>query len=451
MNIEQILKEKANEVKAKYSKEEKMESCKSIVLPRFYQLALKPIIDKQELIDDHFKSHWSKLLQNVDYNEGVLYDFIRAAFGHYDGIDANLMSINMNDEISKNFTMIWAGSPNKKQLRKLGKLMKKALPKDLYEIEVIDGDNFSNRELEEYVKKRVKRMQFLGKRYIIVSKYIGARSFSVPEIETVFLWYDGGNVNSTAQRISRVFTNGKDWDGNKKNLGNVVSFSFDPNREESTPVDEYIIGEADKLENDDLNDSVRKIFASVQIFQNDERGVILPLNEVKKDAYVNRLINSSSLIKAAESSINPTVIDLNDPELLNINVSSQKEKREREEAVNRSKAKTFVEPKEKNQKKELTEDQERERESIKVRRKALQAVVHRIIALTEINEIESDDFIEMLDMIHQKALDDEVIVEIGVDTRVIKRWAEAGAFSLKLLNTIISVYNYGERKLIEKT
>ena len=50
---------------------------------------------------------------------------------------------------------------------------------------------------------------------------MASRSFSVSEIETEFIWYDGGSSEATNQRISRVFTNGYTWGGLKKKYGNV--------------------------------------------------------------------------------------------------------------------------------------------------------------------------------------------------------------------------------------
>ena len=55
----------ANKLKLQFSKSEMMDSCKGIVVPRFFNLYVDSIIDSQNVIDSELKSHWSKLLSDV--------------------------------------------------------------------------------------------------------------------------------------------------------------------------------------------------------------------------------------------------------------------------------------------------------------------------------------------------------------------------------------------------
>ena len=455
MNLTELKRKIAEDLKREFSREEMMGSCSSIVQSRFFQIVLKPIIERQESISDEYKSDWTKLLSDVDLNSGILSEFIRAAWGIYSGTDVNLVDIDTNQYIPKNCVMVWTACPDKKQLDKLGKLMQDSLGSK-YEVVVISGNHTTNRKVEKKIKTLVLKARTREKKLVLVSKYMGSRSFSIPEIDATFLWYDNGSVDSTAQRISRVFTNGKTWNGEKKSVGDIVSFSFDPNRDESnpsidsddaepTPIDDYIVNEAEKVENEELNDSIKRVLRSIQMFTNIGNGVI-PMDEVTKSDYVQKLVNSSSLLNVAEVSINPLAIDVDDDFLSDVNLD--KETKSKVDAIKRGKVKRTADDEESTKPTKERKEVDEEEKSIRIRREVLKSVIRRVIDFSAINKLESDNFIEMLDMIHQKALDDEVIVEIGVDTRVIKRWAEAGAFPLKLLNTIITSFNDQYKKKV---
>lgn len=441
----------AEDLKREFKKSQMMKSCSNIVDSRFYQLYLESIIEDQELIADTQKSDWSKLLSDIELNSGVLRPFIKAAWNEYQGSDPNLKNIetcgqSQHGGIKTDCVMVWASSPNKTQLEKLGTLIRQTLGND-YKVVVFSSDHTSNKKVEEKIESEIIKLKRKNKKLVILSKFMGSRSFSIPEIDTTFLFYDNGSTEATAQRISRVFTGGKTYDGKKKHYGNVVSFSFDPNREDSTPLDDYIINEAEKVESDDLNKSIKAVLRSTQIFTNDpEHGIILPLTEVQQEDYVQKLVNSSSLLKVAESGIDISVVDIDDVDI--DDVILDKETKNKVKSLNRKKVKrtvTLENGEERGIERNLTLEEKRRR----LIREVLKSIVRNVIELDEINNIESDNFNEMLDMINQKGLDDEVIYEVGVDTRVIKRWSDSGAFSNKLLNTIINSYNEQQRQELE--
>lgn len=437
-------------LKREFTEQQMMKSCSNIVDSRFYQLYLETIIEDQELLSDTERSDWTKLLSDIDLNYGVLKPFIKAAWNEYQGTDTNLLNIQTSGShmggIKTDCVMVWASSKNKIQLEKLGRLIRQTLGDD-YEVVVFSSDHTSNKEVEEEIQSEIIKLKRKNKKLVILSKFMGSRSFSIPEIDTTFLFYDNGSAGATAQRISRVFTGGKTYDGKKKHYGNVVSFSFDPNREDTSPIDDYIINEAEKTESDDLNKSIKAVLRSTQIFTNDpEYGIILPLTEVQQEDYVQKLINSSSLLKVAESGINVSVIDIDDVDI--DDVILDKETQNKVKSLNRKKVKSTVtigNGEKKQIERNLTPEEKRRR----IIREVLKSIIKNVIELDEINNIESNNFNEMLDMINDKGLDDEVVFEVGVDTRTIKRWSELGAFPIKLLNTIITSYNQQQLQLMK--
>ena len=77
-------------------------------------------------------------------------------------------------------------------------------------------------------------------------------------------------------------------------------------------------------------------------------------------------------------------------------------------------------------------------------KEVLKNIVENIVEISEINNCESDDIIDTLDMIESKGYCEEVVFEVGVDCQTVKKVILMGGISRKLLNTIISSYNHQE-------
>lgn len=457
MNEESVL------IRNEFSPNEMMLSCDDIVIPRFFNLYLEYLIQTQETYSETTRSNWLKLLSDVNQNRGQLRDIILGAFGLSSiGLGEQYLNLNTNtiflrdgssSEVNKDCVMIWTGCPNNTQLSNLVKLLKETLPQNLYHIEQISGTDdrgqklLTNKEVEEYINDKLKpRLQKQGKKLILVSKFMASRSFSVSEIGTEFLWFDGGGVEATKQKISRVLTGGLNWDGTKKLYGNIVSFSFDPNREETSPIDEYLLSESEQIENSELSDSITRVLRSGQIFSQDENGLIIQFTQDDEETYSSKLVNSSSLLKVAEAGVNPHMIDENDSDIDFIELSKDDEA-EIQKSFKDLEIKKSISNKEK--KERNSKETSEEITSYIKRKKVLQTIVKRVIEISEINNLESDNMEEMLDMIYEKGLDSEVEYEVGVGTTTIKRWLNQGAFNEKLMNTIITIYNISEKKYEE--
>lgn len=463
IDIGKIMNEESILIQKEFSEKEMMDSCKDIVVPRFFNLYLDPLIEVQEEYSETNRSHWSKLLSDVNQNKGQLTDIALGAFGlskmglgeQYQNLNTNTISLvdGKVSEVNKDCVMIWAGCRSITQLSNLVKLLKEVLPKNIYHIEQISGTDskgkklLTNKEVEEHIsKKLIPRLQKENKKLVLVSKFMAARSFSVSEIATEFLWYDGGGIEATKQKISRVLTGGKMWNGDKKVYGNIVSFSFDPNREETTPVDEYLLSESEQVENSELSDSITRVLRSAQIFKQDENGLIIQFNQNDEESYSSKLVNSSSLLKVAEAGVNPHMIDENDEDVDFVELSKE-DRDDMERSFKELEIKSNISDRE--QKEKTVKENLEELNSYIKRKKVLQTIVKRIIELSEINNLESKNMRDLLDMIHEKGLDSEVEYEVGVGTSTIKRWVEQGAFNEKLMNTIITNYNISEKNYEE--
>ena len=277
-------------------KQSAIDSCAEIVRPKMFKMAMPEAALMQETLPDFLQTKWGKLLEDVDKSKFTLEAIIKAMFmGQADVVELNALSLA--SVTPANVTMIFGAFKNKQQHGKFVKLTQSVLSDDFVVIKV-NGDETSNSKAELAVKSKVANAKLKGKRVIIVSKDMASRSFSIPEIDTVFLMYDGGLLSQTVQKTSRAFTPGKTYDGEAKKEGVIVSLSLDNNREEIDPIDLYVVAEANRINDgeESLQDSIRRVLNSANIFQND-----LAFGAIQLDAddYSAELLKQSSVVKEA--------------------------------------------------------------------------------------------------------------------------------------------------------
>ena len=348
-----------------------------------------------------------------------------------------LVDLNTSEICPKEVTMIFAGTPDKKQQKKFHKLVQDNLGPQ-YIVELINGDETSNREVEDMAKSVIERAKKEGKKVVFISKDMGSRSFSVSEIDTVMLMFDRGSYATISQKVSRVLTPGKTYGGGNKVYGNIISLSLDPNREQVNPIDEYLIYEGEKVQVNELSDGIHRVLRSVNIFVND-KGMMEP---IVSDEYADKLISSSALIRIGMETVKVDSV-INDIELVKlltgVEVNNQTEE-ERIEGIDSSKVVRTDEEKIKEEKKnqKVIEDL---RQKLK---EVLSNVVENIVEISEINNCESNNIITTLEMIDEKGYCEEVVFEVGLDCQTVKKIILTGALSEKLLNTIITSYNKEE-------
>jgi superfamily II DNA or RNA helicase len=424
-------------MKEKYTLKSSMESVKGIVIPRFFRLSLPNAINLFDSLPIEYRTSWTKLLMDIDMSKSVLKKIIKSLFGVYDGKIIELADLDMTS-IPRKVTQIFANTKDRKQQRKLARLIQETLGNQ-YLVILVNSDETSNRDAEQDVKGLIKKTQKENKYVVILSKDMGSRSFSVPEIDTVVLMFDRGSYATVSQKISRVLTPGNTYDGEVKIFANIISLSLDPNRYGATPIDEYIIYEAEKVDVDELNDGIKRVLRSIQIFTNGPHGEM----EIEKDEYTKNLLDSTSLIKlgAESSKVDNIIFDsVLVKQLLGVTVNKgEKEKLLAAEisTVISTDGGTTNTSKEKQTNTKIEDNRQKLKEILK-------NIVENVVEISEINNCESNDIIETLDMIDSKGYSEEVIFEVGVDSQTVKKVILMGGISRKLLNTIITSYNSEE-------
>lgn len=425
-------------IRKKYTLSQTKESVKDIVRPRFMRLSLGGVVETFNSIPEEYRTDWSKLLKDVKTSKNVLSNLIKGLFSVHGVRLTYIMDLDTNSmNVDKDVTMVFASTPDKKQQSLLVNLFREVLGPQ-YIVELFNSDETSNREVEDQANKTIAYAKETGKKVVFVSKDMASRSFSISEIDTVILMFDRGSYSTITQKVSRVLTPGKTYNGLTKTHGNIISLSLDPNREDVSPIDEYIVYESEKAQVNDLNDGIQRVLKSMDIFTNNN-GDIEP---IEVDVYADRLINSSTLIKLGceTSNVDKIIVDST---LINMlfGIEVPEQVKEKLMGIDSSKVKrTKDEPQTKEDKK-LNKKVEDFRIKVK---KVLDNIVEKTVQISEINNCESDDIIETLTMIENKGYCNEVVREIGIDCQMVKQIILMGGLSYKLLNTIISSYNQEE-------
>tara|TARA_R110000803_G_scaffold91394_1_gene158758 strand:+ start:780 stop:2093 length:1314 start_codon:yes stop_codon:yes gene_type:complete len=415
-----------------YSKQEAINTCAKIVKPKMYKIALPEGRFVQEQLPDMFKTKWSKLLKDVDQNAFILGSFAKAMFK--DEVDpqyVELKKICIAQVTPAKVSMIFGQFYNKLQQNKFVELIQSELGEG-FVVMPINGDVTSNRKIEEEAQKVIAKAKLRGKKVILVSRDMASRSFSISEIDTVFLMYDNGILAQTIQKVSRGFTPGETYYGKEKEEAVIVTLSLDANREELDPIDQYVVAEASRIAKpeESLQDSIKRVAPSFNIFTNDINGLAIKINP---DEYAEELITSSNLVKVAAATIKLENIDLNAhlDAVLDERRSQSSKREDGKVEVNIKKAKTFVDNDNEGEGKTLTSDEEK----ILIRN-----IIHlnnNIIVLTEFDSFENDNVLDIINSLENKGLKSEVEDYFGLGFDFIQKLIIDEVLSIRLLNTII--------------
>ena len=266
---------------------------------KLFQMDLRRIVEeaifKNEIQDEDLKKlpSWQKFVKNPYKSKSFFTKVLQSVFlGHHS-----------HDELNSDFQMSAA-----KEIRMKRRVAMMFLPhntevKNISLIEIIANDSLpeyriikltgmeratSNENAERYVKMQLEA--YPDDNFLIISSQIGQRSFSVGEIDELYLAYDNGDNGATIQKISRALT-GQDID----KVGKIFSLSFDPNRDDK--FSGAILQAADglsKKRGTDIRTELKNVLSSIDIFSCLEEGS----NLIQTDEFIQRAIDNSTMGKA---------------------------------------------------------------------------------------------------------------------------------------------------------
>ena len=420
-----------------YSREEAVKTVSTLVKPQMYKMVMPNGEFLQEKMPEGLRTKWSKLLADVDQNAFILEHVIDAVFNQGDINDyPELYDLGISQLTPAKVSMIFGGFPTKKEHNKFVKLVQSKL--NDFIVVGVNGDVTTNRKAEEAVKKAIGEAKRNGKRVVIISKDMASRSFSVSEIDTVFLMYDNGLLAQTIQKVSRAFTPGKTYTDEQKRTGTIISLSFDDNRSELDPVDQYVVAEASRTgkEHESLQESIKRVSRSFNIFsQKDGQPA-----EINPDEYAEQLISSTSLTKIAGAGTKFHMLDIQACLDGNVLLSSRKNTTEKHKAsVNIGGVKTYVKTDSESTQGERDQDSKEAKELMQT----VAYFAQNIGELSAYNDFGCETALCTIDSIIEagEPLVSEVESFFGLDINFMKSLLENGIISRKISNTIINGRN----------
>ena len=420
-----------------YSREEAVKTVSTLVKPQMYKMVMPNGEFLQEKMPEGLRTKWSKLLADVDQNAFILEHIIDAVFNQGDINDyPELYDLGISQLTPAKVSMIFGGFPTKKEHNKFVKLVQSKL--NDFIVVGVNGDVTTNRKAEEAVKKAIGEAKRNGKRVVIISKDMASRSFSVSEIDTVFLMYDNGLLAQTIQKVSRAFTPGKTYTDEQKRTGTIISLSFDDNRSELDPVDQYVVAEASRTgkEHESLQESIKRVSRSFNIFsQKDGQPV-----EIDPDEYAEQLISSTSLTKIAGAGTKFHMLDIQACLDGNVLLSSRKNTTEKHKAsVSINGVKTYVKTDSESTQGERDQDSKEAKELMQT----VAYFAQNIGELSAYNDFGCETALCTIDSIIEagEPLVSEVESFFGLDINFMKSLLENGIISRKISNTIINGRN----------
>jgi len=420
-----------------YSREEAVKTVSTLVKPQMYKMVMPNGEFLQEKMPEGLRTKWSKLLADVDQNAFILEHVIDAVFNQGDINEyPELYDLGISQLTPAKVSMIFGGFPTKKEHNKFVKLVQSKL--NDFIVVGVNGDVTTNRKAEEAVKKAIGEAKRNGKRVVIISKDMASRSFSVSEIDTVFLMYDNGLLAQTIQKVSRAFTPGKTYTDEQKRTGTIISLSFDDNRSELDPVDQYVVAEASRTgkEHESLQESIKRVSRSFNIFsQKDGQPA-----EIDPDEYAEQLISSTSLTKIAGAGTKFHMLDIQACLDGNVLLSSRKNTTEKHKAsVNIGGVKTYVKTDSESTRGERDQDSKEAKELMQT----VAYFAQNIGELSAYNNFGCETAICTIDSIIEsgESLISQVEDDFGLDIYFMKSLLENDIISRKISNTIINSRN----------
>jgi hypothetical protein len=285
-------------------------SDKIVIENEFIRKCRRALKFERNLVPVYFlRSDWSRYVSflfdnalelNASFTKSSQDIFKAASFwkGLYRGLLGISSHIDLNCHSIQNWTkgnsesvIQFVSVKSNKQLKDLVKIASPIL-KEEYDVYSICGDDIVGKEAEKFVKEKIAIANYNGKKVWIIADRMCQRSFSVPEINTVILCYDNGDLGAMIQKISRALTVGDD-----KKIGYVISLSIDGNRDDK--FSSIIMNAAEKVsekEGISIPESIRKVLKTNPIFSMDENGDPIKL---LPDEYAKELFSRSNGIRLA--------------------------------------------------------------------------------------------------------------------------------------------------------
>lgn len=289
---------------------------RKLTIPKLYRLDWSSYAKYCEGFNSDENPAFQKMMQDPIKSTGIWKGLISSLIGSGDNLSlikerVDLFNIDSIFKSRIRSVMMWCPQGSgitKDNLNQLAEILTPILVDWL--VVPINSDVTSNEKVEKMIfDELIPEAKRLGKRGVwILSSGMGARSFSVPDIDLTILAYDKGSVNATIQKMFRALTSG----GNKQ-FGHILSLSIDGNRDEKFA--DIISDTAIKMQNfnnKSFEENLNEVLRTLNFFDIVKDGKLI---QIFADTYCQKMLEATSISRMC---YNGTFDIFGDQEILNV-------------------------------------------------------------------------------------------------------------------------------------
>lgn len=271
----------------------------AIVRNIFKILFDQKIIELLRSIDANFRPSWIKISENPTRYMAMIMALVHGLLGvdTMSPLNSNNL-VSVTDGIPISGWLFWVNM-TKKQMKAFQAIVQRAAPD--WAVEILNGDETNGFKSENYIKNKINQAKAAGKKGIIViSSIMGARSWSISEIQACVFMCDRGDADAVSQKSSRPNTPGYTFHNERKVHSYIIDLAFDPTRFQVTDsiiVNDIVTIQCDSQNTKTFDEIARFIYPSYNIFSVDGFGKI-----ERDDSMLNDARGSSELVLLAKSS-----------------------------------------------------------------------------------------------------------------------------------------------------
>lgn len=245
-------------------------------------------ISRGLVTDDDFKKlpSWQKFVQHPIKGKGWFITLLEALFkGKH-----NLTSLNVDFQTNSNggrrvAMMFLPDNTKKTNLSTIVRIVSETLSD--YVVIELSGNVTTQKQAEKLVKETMEKNP--NKSILIISAKMAQRSFSIKQLDELYLCYDKGQNGATIQKMSRALT-----PNDICKVGKIFSLSFDSNRDDK--FDTLLVQTAlnllkGKKNETDINEQLRRILSSIDIFSCTDDGSI----KIDIDTFVQSALSRKTI------------------------------------------------------------------------------------------------------------------------------------------------------------
>lgn len=398
-----------------------------------YYLDLNTSVEKSikdgNLPESEFKKlpSWNKFVENPIKAKGWYSTMVQGLFqGKHNLNEINVDLVSNNTSLKRRVSMMFFPyGVRVDKLSEITRLTQHILPE--WEVIELSGNKTTQAKAEKLVKQKMKDNP--NKSILIISAIMGQRSFSIKQLDEVYLCYDNGGFGSTQQKLSRALTSDSD---NILKVGKIFSLSFDSNRDDK--FDSLIMSSAlnlmKKKKSNDVNECVRTVLTSIDIFSTTNEGERIKL---EIDSFIESSLKRKSISRVMGQKTDLT--KLSDDDIIALaNSDVDYFRSEVREAA--KKGETFSEKKRQNKKKKGKSKKPTDN-MLENAKKAVTAIYeHSDILIYSSKPHGATTIREAFDIFEENSWDSIITDEFGVDYSVIKFMFLSGVINESWVNIL---------------